>query len=62
MTGLPTPALRKAGAGVHGEGTGDAEERLLRVDHMFEPHRDSELMRELRVLAARCAREGLVRA
>lgn len=33
--------------------------RLLRLAHMFDPHRDNPLMRELCRLAIKCAREGL---
>jgi hypothetical protein len=43
------------------EKSGAAGAALLRIAHMFAPHRRDELMRELCRLAVKCAQEGAVR-
>jgi hypothetical protein len=60
--GKNTDTLLKSFPGDPGKDAEGAEERLLRVARMFSQHRDSDLMRELCLLAVKCAREGLVRA
>ncbi len=39
----------------------EIEKNLVRIAHMFAPHRDDALMRDICRLAVKCAQEGLTR-
>ncbi len=41
--------------------TQEIERNLVRIAHMFAPHRDDALMRDICRLAVKCAQEGLTR-